>query len=198
MAGGATTLQFRLVLSAVDRHVDLSTKLVVPRREDETMSQVVLRVLAFCLYYRAHQPEGGGLRFAPGPADRDGPDLWAHDFGGRPTEWIICGAPDVEELRYVFQHQRQAKIRILVTSSEERDRFLSALRTFRRTLPGLAGVDLRQVDETLLQTLGARDEERQRWMVTVVDGHVYVDADGLTADGEVVPIAIPVEEVTRR
>ena len=160
------------------------------------MTHVVLRVLAFCLYYRA-QPEGAALRFAPGPADRDGPDLWAHDFGGRPTEWIICGAPDVEELRYVFQHQRQAKVRILVTSSEERERFLAAVRTFRRTLPGLSGVDLRQVDETLLQTLGARDEERQRWMVTVVDGHVYVDADGLTADGEVVPIAIPVEEVTR-
>ena len=156
MAGGATTLQFRLVLSAVDRGVDLSTKLVVPRREDETMTHVVLRVLAFCLYYRAEQPEGGELRLAPGPADRDGPDLWAHDFGGRPTEWIICGAPDVEELRYVFQHQRQAKIRILVSSSEERDRFLGALRAFRRTLPGLAGVDLRQVDETLLQTLGAR------------------------------------------
>ena len=97
----------------------------------------------------------------------------------------------------MFQHQRQAKVRILVTSSEERERFLAAVRTFRRTLPGLSGVDLRQVDETLLQTLGARDEERQRWMVTVVDGHVYVDADGLTADGEVVPIAIPVEEVTR-
>jgi uncharacterized protein YaeQ len=197
MTGAATTLQFRLVLSAVDRGVDLSTKLVVPRREDETMTHVVLRVLAFCLYYRAEQPDGGALRLAPGPADRDGPDLWAHDFGGRPTEWIICGAPDVEELRYVFQHQRQAKIRILVSSSEERDRFLGALRTFRRTLPGLGGVDLRQVDEMLLQTLGARDEERQRWMVTVVDGHVYVDADGVTADGEVVPIAIPVEEVTR-
>lgn len=197
MPGRATTLQFRLVLSAVDRDVDLSTKLVIPRREDEPMSHVVLRVLAFCLYYRGHQPEGGALRFAPGPADRDGPDLWAHDLGGRPSEWIICGAPDVEELRYVFQHQRQAKIRILVTSSEERERFLGALRMFRRTLPGLSGVDLRQVDETLLQTLGARDEERQRWMVTVVDGHVYVDADGLTADGEVVPIAIPIDEVTR-
>jgi uncharacterized protein YaeQ len=170
---------------------------VGPRREDEPMTHVVLRVLAFCLYYRPHQPEGGSLRFAPGPADRDGPDLWAHDFGGRPTEWIICGAPDIEELRYVFQHQRQAKIRILVTSSQERERFLAALRSFRRTLPGLAGVDLRQVDERLLQTLGARDEERQRWMVTVVDGHLYVDADGLTADGEVVPIAIPVDELTR-
>lgn len=183
------------MLSAVDRGLELSTKLVVPRREDETMTHVVLRVLAYCLFCG---DEGeGALRLAPGPADRDGPDLWAHDLTGRPREWIICGAPAIEDLRHVMQHRRQAKVRIVVGSAEERERFLAGLHTFRRTLPGLEAVDLREVDEALVMALARHEDERQRWTVTVIDGHVYVDADGAPVDGEVAPVPLPIGELMR-
>ena len=184
---GSRTLQFRLTVSAVERGVELATKLVVPRREDETMERVVLRVLAYCLYCR--DGHAGALKMAPGPADRDGPDLWSHHPEGRPDDWIICGAPDIEDLRYVLQHQRQAHIRVLLGSAEERDHLFAGLRAFRRTLPGLETVDVREIDHRLLATLARDDRERQRWMVTVVENHVYVDADGAAADGEVHAIA---------
>jgi uncharacterized protein YaeQ len=171
------------VLSAIDRGIDLNTKLVVPRREDESMEHVVLRVLAYCLF--CHDERGGGLRLAPGPADRDGPDLWSHHPEGRPDEWIICGDPDIEDLRYVMQHQRQAKIRILLGSPEERERLFAGLHSFRRTLPGLEAVDVREVDQALVQALVGNDQERQRWVVTMVEDHIYIDADAVTADGEV-------------
>lgn len=183
MSAGPHTLQLRLSVSAVDRGVELGTKLVVPRREDETMQHVVLRVLAYCLYCRDER--AGGLRLAPGPADRDGPDLWSHHPGGRPDEWIICGAPDVEDLRHVLQHQRQAHIRIVLGSPEERARLLAGLHDFRRTLPGLEEVDVREIDHALIEALARDDRERQRWQVTLVADHLYVDADGVTADGEV-------------
>ena len=183
MPAGPRTLQFRLVISAVERGVELATKLVVPRREDETMEHVVLRVLAYCLYCR--DEAGGGLRLAPGPADRDGPDLWSHHPEGRPAEWIICGDPQIEDLRYVMQHQRQARICVVLGAPDERARLLAGLHAFRRTLPGLESVDIREIDQALVAALARDDRERQRWLVTVVDNHVYVDADGATADGEV-------------
>jgi uncharacterized protein YaeQ len=197
MSAGARTLQVRLVVSAVDRGLEVNTKLVVPRRDDEGMTHVVLRVLAFCLFCGEHG-RSGELRLAPGPADRDGPDLWSHDLAGRPVEWIICGAPDLEELRYVLQHQRQAQIRILLGSDEERERLLAGIHAFRRPLERLRSVDVRQVDARLLEALAQRDEERQRWLVTVVEGHVYVEHDGQGADGEVTPVPMPSEEALRR
>jgi uncharacterized protein YaeQ len=197
MSAGARTLQVRLVVSAVDRALEVNTKLVVPRREDEAMTHVVLRVLAFCLFCGEHG-RPGELRLAPGPADRDGPDLWSHDLAGRPVEWIICGAPDIEELRYVLQHQRQAQVRIVLGSDQERERLLAGLHGFRRPLERLQTVDVRLVDAALLESLARRQEERQRWLVTVVEGHVYVDCDGQVADGEVIPVPLPAEEALRR
>jgi len=154
------------------------------------MEHVMLRVLAYCLYCRDDRE--GGLRVAPGPADRDGPDLWSHGLDGRPEEWIICGAPDIEELRYVLQHQRQAHIRIVLGSPEERAHLFAGLRAFRRTLPGLELVEVREVDHALVAALAGDDRERQRWMVTMVDTHLYVDADGAAADGEVQAISAAV------
>lgn len=147
------------------------------------MEHVVLRVLAYCLYCR--DGGEGALRLAPGPADRDGPDLWSHHLEGRPDDWIICGAPDIEDLRYVLQHQRQAHLRIVLGSPEERAHLFAGLRAFRRTLPGLETVDVREIDHQLVAALARDDRERQRWMVTLVEDHVYIDADGTAADGEV-------------
>jgi len=161
----------------------MNTKLVVPRREDESMEHVVLRVLAYCLY--CQDGRGGALRMAPGPADRDGPDLWSHHLEGRADDWVICGAPDIEDLRYVLQHQRQAHIRVVLGSPKEREHLFAGVRSFRRTLPGLETVDIREIDHALLEALAREERERQRWMVTLVGDHVYVDADGVATDGEV-------------
>src|SRR4051812_32040182 len=118
-------MQFRLSLSAVDRGLDLNTKLVLARRADETMEHVVLRLLAYCLYER--EADGGGLAFALGPADRDGPDLWAHDLAGRPVEWIVCGQADGAELRHVLQHRRDTQVRVLLGGETEREELFHEL-----------------------------------------------------------------------
>lgn len=180
---GSKATQFRLALSAVDRGLDVNLKLIVSRRPDEPMSHVVLRVLAYCLFYRddANQP----LRFATGPADRDSPDLWAHDLVGRPMEWIVCGEPDAEELRHVLKHQRQATVRVLFGSEEQRAAFSHHLRSLRRRVVGIHTVDFRQVSADLVERLAEHDLERQRWLVTLVEDHLYVEADGVAADCEV-------------
>ena len=180
---GSTAIQVRLALYAVDRGLDLNLKLMVSRRSDEPMKHVVLRILAFCLFTR--DDPTAGLRFAPGPADRDAPDLWAHDLVGRAIEWIVCDPVDAEELRHVLQHQRQAKVRVLFGSDESRREFVREVRSLRRRVPGLEVTDFRQVDSQVLDLLAQCDLERQRWAVTLVEDHLYVDAEGVSADSEV-------------
>lgn len=179
-------MQVRLALSVVEhgQATDLNVKLMVARRPEEPMSHVVMRVLAYCLFYRSDLSQP--LQFARGPADRDCPDLWSHDLAGRPVEWIICGRPDVDELRHLMKHQRQAQVRVLFVSPEEQAAFFEEVRGLRQRLPGLDSVDCRALSLELVERLAASHLERQRWAVTVVEEHLYVDADGVAADAEVV------------
>jgi uncharacterized protein YaeQ len=179
----SSAMQFRLAFSAVDRGLDLNLKLMVARRSDETMAHVVLRVLGYCLFYRNDPTQE--LRFAIGPADRDSPDLWAHDLVGRPVDWIVCGEPDAEELRHVLKHQRQATVRVLFGSEQQRDAFFHHVRSLRRRVLGLEAVDFREISADLVERLAAHELERQRWSVTLVEDHLYVEADGVAADCEV-------------
>lgn len=188
---GSTAMQIRLSLAVVDRGLEVNEKLVVARRADEPMEHVVLRVLAYCLFFRDDPPQC--LEFAIGPADRDRPDLWAHDLVGRPIEWIVCGRPEADELAHVLRHQRQATVRVLFGSESERAEFFQRVRAMRKRVMGLESVDFRQVSAELVERLAARQEERQRWSVTLVEDHLYVDADGVAADSEVMRVPVPAD-----
>jgi uncharacterized protein YaeQ len=188
---GARTLQFRLSLAIVERGVELTQKVIVARRVDEPVSHVVLRLLAYCLFYRG---EGGeSLRFTTGPADRDGPDLCAENLIGQPVEWIVCGHVEADDLRHVLQHQRQAKVRVLFGAEAEVVELNRALAALRKRVPGLGAVDFRQVSEELVDRLAGAAMERQRWTVTLLEDHIYVDAEGVTGDSAIWRPAIPLE-----
>lgn len=183
MEFGSKTMQVRLALSAVERGLDLNVKLMVARRPDEPMAHVVMRVLGYCIFYRAEVSQP--LQFAPGPVDRDSPDLWAHDLVGSPIEWIVCGNPDLDDLRHVLKHQRQAVVRVLFGSGPEREAFFEGIRSTRRRIQGIELVDFREISAELVDRLAECSLERQRWAVTVVEDHLYVDAEGVTSDSEI-------------
>src|SRR6185503_7832875 len=118
---------------------------------------------------------------------------WAHDLVGYPIDWIVCGEPDAEELAHVLRHQRQATVRVLFGSAGQREGFFHRVHALRRRVMGLEAVDFREVDAGLVELLAARGEERQRWSVTLVEDHLYVDADGVSADSEVKRAREPAE-----
>jgi hypothetical protein len=50
------------------------------------------------------------------------------------------------------------------------------------------------LDAALVAALAEREDRRQRWGVTIVGDHAYVDADGRTLDGPIVrTIAAPAQ-----
>jgi uncharacterized protein YaeQ len=184
MALPSTRLEFRIALAHVDRGVERAESVVVARHPSETAEHVMLRVLAWCLL-----PEEG-LEFGPGLCDPEAADLWARDLAGRTTAWIECGAAAPEKLRRVIQHHAGAAVHVVVSDDERaararREELAEALAGWRRAPRGFAEVTWWSIDPALVQALATVEERRQRWSVTVVGDHLYIEADGRSLDGAV-------------
>jgi hypothetical protein len=61
--------------------------------------------------------------------------------------------------------------------------------------PGMEKLALWTIDREVAVRLAARPELRQRWAVTVVADHIYVDADGVKVDSPLTRIPLPEPEV---
>jgi uncharacterized protein YaeQ len=177
MALTPTRMEFRIALSNVDRGVERQEAVIIGMHPSETPEHLMLRVLAWCLLTEER------LEFGPGLSTPDSPDLWTHDLTGVLTCWIECGSADVEALRKIVQKNSQAQVHAVFGDLRRRDELRDAIAASGRK--GLDRIQLWMIDEQLVRALAARHERRQRWSVTVVGDHFYIDADGTSFDGEV-------------
>jgi uncharacterized protein YaeQ len=178
MALQPTRLEFRLTLSHVDRAIDLAETLYVARHPSETQDHVVLRVLAWCLLHEE------GIAFGPGLSTPDAADLWTHDATGRLTTWIECGGATAERLRKSLSHHSGAASHVVLDDARAADALRAELAEGRwlRSCPPPV---LWTIDPALVAALAAPEERRQRWAVTIVGDHFYIDVDGRTLNGAV-------------
>jgi uncharacterized protein YaeQ len=178
-------LQLRVALAHVDRGLELVGKLIVGRDPETPPEHVMLRALAWCLFHE------DGLRVADGPPRRDVPDLVRVDGGGKTTSWIACGASDGEEVRRVVLHNRGVVVRALFAHEGPRDHFVHQLAGIKKRPLGFDDVEIWSIDAAAPARLAARDELRQRWAVTVVGDHIYVDSDGVKVDSPLTRTPVP-------
>jgi uncharacterized protein YaeQ len=179
MALQATRLVFRLVLSNVDRGVEREEPVNVARHPSETQDHVVLRMLAWCLLWQE------GLEFGPGLSIPDTPDLWARDLTGRLVSWIECRAVESERLKKIVNGAGGTQVTFLVDSEKRAREMKQDLDGWKR-VP--ANVSIHVVDHALVAGLAASEQRQQKWRVTVVGDHFYVDADGQSLDGAVTKV----------
>jgi uncharacterized protein YaeQ len=175
MALAPVRMEFRIALSHVDRGLDLVENVIVGRHPSETAEHLVLRVLAWCLLHEER------IEFGPGLSAPDSADLWTHDLTGRLATWIECGAAQGEALRRVLQQNAGVTAHVVLSDRRRRDELLAEIATWKRALPVIVWT----VDPALVTALAAIEERRQRWSVTVVGDHFYIDADGTSFDGAV-------------
>lgn len=178
MALQPTRLEFRVTLSHVDRGIDLAESVYVARHPSETQDHVVLRMLAWCLLHEQ------GLAFGPGLSTPDAADLWTHDATGRLVTWIECGTATAERLRKSLSQHAGAKTHVVLDDARAAEALRSELgeaRWPRACPPPIVWL----IDPELVRALAAPDERRQKWAVTIVGDHFYVDADGRALDGAV-------------
>ena len=176
MALQPTRYEYRLTLAHVDRGREATETLIAARHPSETQRHLTLRVLAWCLLHE------DGLAFGPGLSTPDAADLWTHDLTGRLTAWIECGAIAGERLRKSLLHHAGARSHVVVDDAEDARVLLAeleAMRWPRGTPPPIVWT----IDQALVTELAAHDDRRQRWSVTVVGDHLYLDLDGRALDG---------------
>jgi uncharacterized protein YaeQ len=179
MAQPAERREVRLALSHVDRNVQLEKALVLSRHPSESLERVTLRVLAFCLLAdETLAPAPGGV------SEGDAPDLQAHDATGALLVWVRCGGADPELVRKVINHNAQAAVHVVFSRPDRHQAFLAEV-SQRGPARGWDRVSVWLIDRALVQELAAREETRQRWTVTVVGDHLYVDNGHGSADGDV-------------
>jgi uncharacterized protein YaeQ len=173
-----TRLEYRVSLSQVDRARELAETVIIARHPSETQEHVTLRLLAWCLLSEE------GLAFGPGLSTPDAADLWTHDATGRLTTWVECGAASAEKLRKTLAHHSGAQAHLVVGDDKRAREFLDELAEVRwpRSCPPPT---VWTIDRELVGALAAREERRQRWAVTVVGDHFYIDVDGRTLNGAV-------------
>jgi uncharacterized protein YaeQ len=178
MALQPTRLEYRVTLSQVDRGRDVTQPVIVARHPSETQQHVTLRMLAWCLFNE------DGLEFGPGLSTPDTPDLWTREATGRLTSWIECGAADAEKLRKLLSHHAGCATHILYDDAKRAHELAAALAAVRWP-KGNAFPGVWLVDAALVSALAAREERRQKWGVTVVGDHFYIDVDGRSLNGAV-------------
>lgn len=174
MALAPIRMEYRLQLSNVDRGRDLTESLIVGRHPSEASEHLALRVLSYCLLNEER------LELGPDLSTPDAADLWTHDLTGRLTTWVECGAADGEELRRVLQQNSSAVAHAVFSDPRRRDELLAELALWKKPLP----LTVWLLDPALVAALAAGEERRRRWAVTIVGDHLYVEADGVTVDGE--------------
>jgi len=183
MALQGTRYEYRISLSHVDRGRDANETVLVARHPSETAVHLTLRVLAWCLLNEER------LAFGPGLADADGADLWTHDLTGRLTTWIECGSATAEKVRKVALHNAGIATHVVLDDADRAAELEAELRADPRLQRREHALTVWSLDPALVRALAAREERRQKWTVTVVEGHLYVEADGESCDGPAIAIS---------
>ncbi|QKT04223.1 YaeQ family protein [Ectothiorhodospiraceae bacterium 2226] len=166
MALSATTYKVELDLSDLDRGVFEAPRFTLARHPSETVERLVVRILAYALWY---EPQ---LAFGRDLSDNTEPALVHVGLDGRLLHGIEVGQPDAERL--VRSARRAERLSLLAYGN---------VRVWAsRTLPLLEGVSnlaVAAVEADALADL-ARDLPRNlRWGVMISENSLFVtDARG--------------------
>ncbi|MCW2288435.1 YaeQ family protein [Leucobacter luti] len=173
MAIGATIHTFEIQLADVDRGVYEELQLRVARHPSETDAYMATRILAYCLEYQE------GIVFSAGVSSTDEPAVLVRDLTGHITAWIEIGAPDAARLHFgskladraaVYTHRDPAK---LLTSWEG------------KTIHESADIVVRSFDPGFIDAAVAPLARRNTMTVSVTEGQLYLELNGVTLSSEV-------------
>jgi uncharacterized protein YaeQ len=172
--------EYRLTLNNVERGVAREERLVLSRHPLETLEHLALRLLTFALLWEER------LTFGLGVNASDAPDLSTRDLTGRITTWVAVGDIDADLARKAVQHNRDAAIHVVFADPARRDAFTAKVASWGQQLPrGWEHLTTWTVEHALVTALATHEPLRQRWTVTAVGDHLYVEVDGHAYEGTV-------------
>lgn len=174
MAAGAVMYTFAIQLADVDRGVYEDITLRAARHPSETDAYMMTRVLAYCLEYVE------GITFSEGiSSTANEPAVLVRDLTGRLTTWIEVGAPDAERLHF---GSRLAD-RTTVYTHRDPEKVIAAWSGKR--VHQLEQITVQSFDQGFLDAAVAVLERRNTLTVSVVEGQLYLEFNGVTSSSDI-------------
>lgn len=175
MALPSTLHHFDLQLAQVDRGVERTLALKVPRHPSETMERLWLRILALAWQWEE------GIGFGPGLCEPEAPDVLASRLDGTPSLVVRVGRPEPERVARDVAQNAGARVAVLFDGPRRMAAFVAEAQ--ERNLTRLARAELAAIDPPLLAALSAREDRRVRCQLTFVADHVYASIGDESWDG---------------
>jgi len=161
MALQATPYKVELNLTDLDRGVYESLRFTVARHPSETEERLVVRLLAYALWYDEQ------LAFGRGLSDVDEPALWQKSLDDRVLHWIEVGQPDADRLTWCSRRAERVSLLAYGGLRVWQGKVLDGVRQ-------LKNLNVAAVGQEALETL-ARDLPRSiQWSVMISDGELFV------------------------
>lgn len=165
---------FAIQLADVDRGVYEDITLRAARHPSETDAYMMTRVLAYCLEYVE------GITFSEGiSSTATEPAVLVRDLTGKLTTWIEVGAPDAERLHF---GSRLAD-RTTVYTHRNPEKVIAAWSGKR--VHQLEQITVQSFDQGFLDAAVAVLERRNTLTVSVVEGQLYLEFNGVTSSSDI-------------
>jgi len=173
MALPSTIYKASIQLSDIDRGVYESLQATVAKHPSETDERLVARLLAWAIF---HEPE---LVFTKGLCVADEPDIWVKGPDGRVRFWVEVGLPESDRIIKASRHAERVALlacgRALTSWNQQH-------------LPKVAGVSnltVISLDHAFINTLAGRLERSITWSMTITEGMVYLEVEGVTLESAI-------------
>lgn len=162
------SIQFELTNS--DSGAYISSRLKVPRHEDESPEHFIRRLIAFSNSYQS------GLRFSAYPHGELASDLIAHDDLGCVSGWISIGPPKASSLRRMLNMYPTPKLSVYFETREEIAQFCHQLRGATENWAQQVRFLLTPAD--VATAIAGVLSSSFRWSATIIDGAFFLSALG--------------------
>lgn len=162
--------QVRLALADLDRGIEASRTVVTAQYEDEPDEHILLRFLAFVLFFDEQ------LRDSPGWVDAHEPDVRANDLTGQLALWVECGLPPMKRLVSALNRSKSARFVGLFASPSECDAFRKAVLSEKPR--NLENLEIWLLPADFMAQLERVGNRSMTWSATISDGTLYLDSDG--------------------
>lgn len=168
MALPSTIYKAAIQLSDIDRGVYESLQATVAKHPSETDERLVARLLAWAIF---NEPE---LAFTKGLCVADEPDIWMKGPDGRVRFWVEVGLPEADRIIKASRHAERVALlacgRALSSWSQQH----------LPKVAGLSNLTVVSLDQAFINTLAGRLERSITWSMTITEGMVYLEVDGVT------------------
>ena len=162
MALTATIYSLKIDLSDMDRGVFETLDLRIARQPSETIENMLMRVLAYCMEYQ------DGIFLTEGVAAGNEPAILVRDLTGKTMAWIEVGMPDAARLHRGMKLAGRAAVYTHRDVRRLLAQFLAADIFKAETIPVYA------IDPTFINDFSALIDRRSELSISITDRELFL------------------------